>query len=618
MFESGDEDNIECGPWGDDPATDLPENYPEINVIPRVDPAFLPQSEVDTTPLSDSNVFSEYARIITDDVLSDNLEVVSDEVHKLCTESIAAQLRKTAERPPEDLRNSSDYYMHSDVMLKMFADAVRTNDTAAIGVCREIVDSWPVFGQKTEIDITFIKAISGDTEALASIHGKLQAGHDQQLVRTMELKEGLARPTFSDTHRTNDALTEIVSRCVALGTDATPWIEQYQTNAEDGWGKTAYYLRLQIAAASVSEKPHLQEAYDNHAARLTDMPPDYLYKHAPRILEETADPTIRNQLADGFWSALSHAPTNIESYGSLLHMGRVVMDDPALATDDRYRQFVHAFNKATPDIMRDNSSMTYICMTPPFLEASWFRNGKDPSYIINSIDAVAGAAYKGSDADSTTVSSLRQDWLNSSALRFASNGDFESARQTISAMGFGSKQRQAFGHCLRIATDMDQIAHLALDEATAAVDPTLSMHHEVAALRISGDTDELAARALSHIGSLVPEKHDTSYIPIDSGWLAQNIFHGEYAMAAFEAIQQIDQAQALTVARQMLATLRAQGKPPAACRELSKILIEMNDSDEIIAAYDHIMTYPATDSSARPYDLWELTQSLRQGRNDIR
>jgi hypothetical protein len=509
----------------------------------------------------------------------------------------------------------------SEIVREMISEAVHDDDATAVAAHSATLETLPSASSIAKFEAQFASAILGDPAAAVSVHHALEA----EQINSMPQRQGSAE--HSGLNDPLEPLTPlhnaVINRCVDYGVPADHWIDMYAVDPEDRFAKLAHYLHLRIDAAGADvdrDRAALQQAFDEHMTHVVDLPPAFTTGRIPLLLERTSSPAVRTQLVDRFIADTQKTPLSLESFRDTMRVGRTMLDDPLLATEDRHRFFAMAQHQYGQMLMKSHTYASVMDASYPFTEARMHYRGAEADEIIRNIDKLAEYTFQsvrgGTEWDMKAVVASRDARLSSSAYRFAVKGEFDNAHLLLSAMSPGAAQQSMWAECFEMARTAADPQALQVDEMTLAVEPMLGLHHEVATLRIAGNVEELIAQATNHVRAI--RELDAADDSRDSGARrSDNAMHLEYVNAACGAIGRLDSEQFLVAAKRLLPELRNLSGPVQLVKFLSEALIVAGDASEPTHALEYINRVHPRLTQERMEALWELAKILRRANEAV-
>jgi hypothetical protein len=587
-----------------------------------VDPDLLPPSDEGVYVPQSTDIAAELTVTENSNKRSADPEVVRAVIRDQCLQGIDECLTIAQEGGPAGSRIFSDetgnFTKEGKLLRDMICEAVLDDDAAAVAAHTERLKALPSYTTlEILVEAQFAAAVLGDADAADVVHVALKDEQNSNWAKKQHIIEmRMLEPSDLDKSQRPSIHSTIIKRCVDYGIPADHWINTYAVDIEDRFAKMAHYLHLRIRTAGPdADKAVLQQAFDEHMTQVVDLPLAFTVRQIPLLLERTGNPAMRMQLVDRFIADTQRTPLSLESFRDTMRVGRTMLDDPLLATDDRHRFFALAQHQYGQMLMKSHAYASVIDASYPFTEARMHHRDADAEEIIRNIDKLAQYTFQIVHGDTEwgmeAIVASRDARLSSSAYRFTRKDDFNSAHLLVSAMSPGAAQQSMWAECFEMAKTATDLQALQVDEMTLAVEPILGLHHEIATLRIAGNAEELIAQAASHARA-IRELDSVDDSREGSTRRSDNAMHLEYVNAACGAIGRLGNEQFLAAARQLLPELRNFSKLAQSVKSLSEALIFAGDPDEPVRALGHIHQIPRESRGDRMQALWNLATVLRR------
>jgi hypothetical protein len=567
-----------------------------------VDPDLLPPSDEGVYVPQSTDIAAELTVTENSNKRSADPEVVRAVIRDQCLQGIDECLTIAQEGGPAGSRIFSDetgnFTKEGKLLRDMICEAVLDDDAAAVAAHTERLKALPSYTTlEILVEAQFAAAVLGDADAADVVHVALKDEQNSNWAKKQHIIEmRMLEPSDLDKSQRPSIHSTIIKRCVDYGIPADHWINTYAVDIEDQWGKTTDFLRYRMEMAGPdTDTVDMQRMVDEHTERLVELPRDFSFHLLPGALAYTSDPVVRGRLVDHFMAEARETPLSLDSYSSMMHVMRVVFEDPLLATDTRRDFFEAIYYQGTLELAKRHPRFhdKIIDAFYPVAETLMHDQG-GPGKIVTNVNQLASRtleAFGGrvSSFEETAVVQARERRLDSSVRRYVLSGNFEAARQIIAAMTPGNGQIAATKWCMEKAVEPAHLDALQVDYMILATEPELNANYEVAALRIEGNITELITRAIEHARAIVELRMPNAMSDAAVGdVIFNNQMRTEYVQAAYQAVKTTDASQLPVLAKKLLPVLRDMRMPLGVMNPLSEALIASGDINEPVHALEYI------------------------------
>lgn len=406
----------------------------------------------------------------------------------------------------------------------------------------------------------------------------------------------------------SDLLEYVVAVCSENHKPADVWINEFAPNEEVKWGLYKDHLS-NMAQSDQPDAERYQELSDKKATELVQpdaFPSDFAFRKAEEALAAAKDPAAREYIVDRFVEIAESTPLNGHTFPYFMSVGREVLADPNLASNERVEDFNRTIEGCTAirkeqeqergrDISDDEKSQLL-----GWRASLKLHQGASVEEVMSVIDEdMSKALSENPESPEHDIYPMmrRVAALFDCMKTYVERGDFESAK------AFAANQPErlrapSITYCLKRATASEQLQMFRPDEMTLAFDPLLASQFEIAQARIANDTEGLQRAALNVASSVNRDNHDT-FLPV--------------LKSVCEEILLRDESYGVKTTKKVLEHLRQTNLDylPEHTGAYSEVLIAAGDLEEIQHTYEAIQNGQTSQNTTD--QKWQLAE-LIEGR----